>query len=256
MSNIRKPATATATAAAVAERRAASKARRHRRAAGPRLCGAVNPDRPGIFDHEAGEAITDPITCTAALRWEDGKPVPHRGKHRSRLLAGIVEPLGGRVVTGRDPAVDEWATLTMRPDTDLTVEEAAHLEQVRDELAWWSTNWGDQPEAAHQVFEDVFEATTRRRPGVPDRHRAGADESVWCRLGPLMGDGATNGQLHLAAVHLAQDGPLTWDEALTARWSAVIACEAYDRRDALIALASTAVLWAETLPHEGRRAGR
>ena len=84
MSNTRKPLTATGG------RRAASKARR-RRTTGPRLCGAVNPDRPGSFDYETGEAITDPITCTAALRYEDGKPVPHRGKHRSRLLSGIVD---------------------------------------------------------------------------------------------------------------------------------------------------------------------
>ena len=85
MSNSRKPLTATAG------RRAASKARARRRPASPRLCGVVNPDRPGIFDYAAGEAVTDPITCTRALRWEDGKLVDHRGKHRSRLLAGIVD---------------------------------------------------------------------------------------------------------------------------------------------------------------------
>lgn len=74
-----------------------------------------------------------------------------------------------------DPAVTEWeAATSARVGPDLTVEDYdAHLEQVRDELAWWSTNWGDQPRAAHRVFEDVFEQTTKRRPGAPDRAHDG-----------------------------------------------------------------------------------
>lgn len=63
--------------------------RRH--PAAPAYCGAVNPERPGIVDDETGDKIADPITCTAVLDYKDGKPVPHRGRHRATILTGITE---------------------------------------------------------------------------------------------------------------------------------------------------------------------
>lgn len=53
-------------------------------------CGALNPERPGIVDDATGEQLTDPIYCTAKLPYKDGKPVPHRGLHRARVLKGIL----------------------------------------------------------------------------------------------------------------------------------------------------------------------
>lgn len=57
------------------------------------LCGAVDPDRPGIVDHEPGEKISDPVTCTgyAGIDPVTGKFIAHKGKHRRRLLTGQLE---------------------------------------------------------------------------------------------------------------------------------------------------------------------
>ena len=154
-----------------------------------------------------------------------------------------------------DPAVADWEAATTAPDPDLKVSEDARA-KLAATLAWWEANWAAQPDAAHRVLEDIFEQTTARRPGAPDRARVGPDESVWCDLGPLMGGGTSNVDLRMAALRRCHDGPLTWDEQLTSHWAGVLVAEPCDLRNALIALATTAVLWAETLPHEGRRAGR
>lgn len=56
---------------------------------GPLICGAINPERPGIVDHETGEELFDAIVCTARLVYDlDGLPRPHAGKHRNTVLAG------------------------------------------------------------------------------------------------------------------------------------------------------------------------
>lgn len=57
----------------------------------PTLCGAVDPERPGLVDDETGEQLTSPVTCIARVQHgKDGKPVQHQGKHRSRVLRGIL----------------------------------------------------------------------------------------------------------------------------------------------------------------------
>ena len=60
--------------------------------AAPATCGALNPERPGIVDDATGEQLTDPVYCTAsaALNLVTGDVIVHRGKHRARLLDGIV----------------------------------------------------------------------------------------------------------------------------------------------------------------------
>lgn len=47
-----------------------------RRTRGPKRCGVAHPDHG--------------LTCTAEVRYVDGKRVNHRGDHRARPLVGIV----------------------------------------------------------------------------------------------------------------------------------------------------------------------
>lgn len=69
--------------------------RRRPRRTGPEPCGALHPDRPGVVDDATGEQLVDAVYCTGRVRYdldEKGRSVriEHRGKHRARLLKGVV----------------------------------------------------------------------------------------------------------------------------------------------------------------------
>lgn len=53
------------------------------------LCNAEHPERTGVADIH-GNPI-DAVLCARELEVVKGKPVPHKGEHRARLLRGIVE---------------------------------------------------------------------------------------------------------------------------------------------------------------------
>lgn len=57
------------------------------------VCGAVHPERPGIVDHKTGEKIADAVTCTGwtATDRKTGERRAHAGKHRARVLTGLLE---------------------------------------------------------------------------------------------------------------------------------------------------------------------